>query len=74
MTGNNDELLKIDRKWALREIEAAYKATDRALSHIVLLAEAYKTQGHEQHGDYMQKVAEILLHVENLILDFRRFM
>ncbi|RKX52199.1 MAG: hypothetical protein DRP50_07720 [Thermotoga sp.] len=74
MQENKNEFIKIDRKWALREIEAAYKATDRALSHIVLLQEAYRSQGHEQHADYMQKVAEILYNVENLILDFRRFM
>jgi len=74
MEPKKDDFLKIDRKWALREIEAAYKATDRALSHIVLLQEAYRSQDHEQHADYMQKVAEILYHVENLILDFRRCM
>jgi len=74
MEQNKSEFVKIDRKWALREIEAAYKALDRALSHVVLLVEAYKQQNHPEHSEYLQKVAEIVLHVENLVLDFRRFM
>ncbi|MHC1623622.1 MAG: hypothetical protein ACXQTR_03420 [Candidatus Methanospirareceae archaeon] len=68
------EFLKIDRKRALREIENAYKALDRALAHIVLLIDAYKHQGHEKHAEYLQKVAEIIYHVEDLVLGFRRFM
>jgi len=66
--------LEVDRKRAIREIEMAYRALDRALAHLVFLKEAYESQGHKKHGEYLQKVAELIYHVEQLVLDFRRFM
>jgi len=69
-----EQLMRIDRKWALKELESAYRALERALSHIVVLSEAYKVQGHDQHGEYLNKVAELVYHVEQLLLDFRSFM
>ncbi len=65
--------LQVDRKKALRELEMAYKSLDRALAHLVFLREAYESQGHTKHAEYLQKVAELVYHVEQLVLDFRKF-
>ena len=66
--------LQVDRKRAIKEIEMAYKALDRALAHLIFLKEAYDSQGHHQHAEYLEKVSELIYHVEQLVLDFRRFM